>query len=254
MNATANPKGLYPLNKKHHLQPGRQRSCVMDTEQNGSPCPMPIPPSQSNEKQGKKPKPRNAVSPKKPAHSKEATTATTPTTTAVEAPLIWERAPLVVGLVVAGAPAEVDAPLPGMSGAAPVEVEPGMMGPPVDEGPGMMGPPPLTLEVGELGGAAPGTVEPGTEELPPAGAGGGCSPLAMAWKVSKVLSGVGLIAPTMPALQWLAGLVCGQKNQMGVLVVTAMVTVGKLVLSGETGKKSAAKPLGSGVHGSPKLL
>lgn len=38
-------------------------------------------------------------------------------------------------------------------------------------------------------------------------AGGGVSPLAIAWKVSRVLSGGALIAATMPILQWTAGMV-----------------------------------------------
>jgi hypothetical protein len=142
-------------------------------------------------------------------HSKEATTPNTPMTTAAKAPLICGRAALLLEFV---------GGLEALGRAALVELPPLMIGPPPGAAPvggapvggaPLGGAPVGGAPVGgapvELGGA-PGAEEPGGG-LP---AGGGASPLAMAWNCSKVLSGGGLIAPTIPALQWLAGLVCGQ--------------------------------------------
>lgn len=75
------------------------------------------------------------------------------------------------------------------------------------------------------------TIVPGTENAEVAPVGGVLpageafvAAFAVSWNDWKLFSGVGLMAKTIPVLQWLAGMVCAQKNQRGV-VGSSMVMV-----------------------------
>jgi len=147
------------------------------------------------------------------------------------------------------------APFPVLEVEFPPAAVVAAVGDPVVEGNGVVRKPEV------VGSAVPGmllllptdVLAEGSPDADPDGAEAGApgvEDLAVAWKASKDFSAVGLMANTIPAWQWLAGVVWAQKNQSGAVALSmVMLHAGKLVAPAATGLKPELTPLFKKVQG-----